>query len=277
MSQAQIIGYHRGTSFLHYLSAASKLLFFILISVTAMVTYDTRLIVVIASLAFLLFRLSGVPLHSISFILTFTVIFALMNAVMVYLFAPEYGVELYGARTVLIEGWGSYTVTAQELFYLLNLLLKYMCTVPLAVVFLMTTHPSQIAASLNQIGLSYKVAYAVSLTMRYIPDIQEEFYLIRLSQEARGLELSAKAPLMQRIKGNLTLVTPLIFSSLERIDTISTAMELRRFGKEKKRTWYVAQALTVRDGMVIGIALLFVAVMIALFMLNGGRFYNPWA
>lgn len=44
--------------------------------------------------------------------------------------------------------------------------------------FLMTTHPSQFASSLNKIGVSYKVAYAVSLTMRYIPDIQEEFYTI---------------------------------------------------------------------------------------------------
>lgn len=97
----------------------------------------------------------------------------------------------------------------------------------------MTTQPSQFASSLNQIGVSYKVAYAVSLTLRYIPNVQEEFYMIRMSQEARGLELSQKEKLMKRIKGNLQIVIPLIFSSLERIDTVSTAMELRRFGKIK--------------------------------------------
>ena len=31
---------------------------------------------------------------------------------------------------------------------------------------------------------------------------------------------------------------PLIFSSLDRIETISSAMELRAFGSNKKRTWY---------------------------------------
>ena len=107
----------------------------------------------------------------------------------------------------------------------------------------MTTHPSQFASSLNQIGVPYKIAYSVSLTLRYIPDLQEEFFTIKISQEARGMELSKKASLMQRIKGNLRIITPLIFSSLERIDTIATAMELRRFGKEKKRTWYSYQAL----------------------------------
>ena len=124
---------------------------------------------------------------------------------------------------------------------------------------------------------SYKVAYAVSLTMRYIPDIQEEFYTIRMSQEARGLELSKKAKLMDRIKGNLALVIPLIFSSLGRIDTISTAMELRRFGKNKKRTWYTYQSLKKMDYLVLFIIALLVLVTISLFFINDGRFYNPWA
>ena len=87
----------------------------------------------------------------------------------------------------------------------------------------MTTHPSQFAASLNQIGVPYKFAYSVSLTLRYIPDVQEEFFTIRKAQEARGLNLSQKAGLVKRIRGNLQIVLPLIFSSLERIDTISTA------------------------------------------------------
>ncbi|MFX3839302.1 CbiQ family ECF transporter T component, partial [Streptococcus suis] len=76
-------------------------------------------------------------------------------------------------------------------------------------IFLMTTHPSHFASSLNQIGVYYKVAYAVSLTMIYIPDIQEEFYTIRMSQEDRGLELYKKVKVMDRIKGNLYLVIPL--------------------------------------------------------------------
>ncbi len=276
MAKQKLIGYQAGTSFVYRLSAVSKLLFFLIVSIAAMVTYDTRLIIAIALFSLFLFRLSGIRLKDISFILMFTVVFASLNAVMVYLFAPQYGVDLYGSKTVLLDGVGNYNLTSQELFYLVNLLLKYFCTVPLAVIFLMTTHPSQFSSSLNQIGVPYKAAYAVSLTMRYIPDIQEEFFTIRLSQEARGLELSAKGKLMDRIKGNLRLVIPLIFSSLERIDTVSTAMELRRFGKNKKRTWYMAAPLTSRDWLVIGLAILVLAITIALFVINQGRFYNPW-
>lgn len=136
----------------------------------------------------------------------------------------------------------------------------------------MTTHPSQFASSLNKIGVSYKVAYAVNLTMRYIPDIQEEFYAIRMSQEARGLELSKKGRLVDRIKGNLSLVIPLIFSSLERIDTISTAMELRRFGKNKKRTWYIYQPLKQMDHIVLIIIFFLIGITITLFIANQGDF-----
>ncbi|AIG42891.1 energy-coupling factor transporter transmembrane protein EcfT [Streptococcus suis] len=276
MSQQKLIGYHPGTGFIHSLSAVSKLLFFLIVSILAMITYDTRLILFIAVFSLALFKMSGIRYKEISLVLILTIIFAAMNALMVHLFAPRYGVELYGADTPLLSGLGVYSLTSQQAFYLVNLLLKYFCTVPLAIIFLMTTHPSQFASSLNQIGVSYKVAYAVSLTMRYIPDIQEEFYTIRMSQEARGLELSRKGKLMDRIKGNLSLVIPLIFSSLERIDTISTAMELRRFGKNKKRTWYTQQPLQRIDYAVLLFILALVVVTIYLFFVNQGRFYNPW-
>ena len=272
----RLVGYHAGTSFLHRLSGASKLLFLLLVSLAAMLSYDTRLLLVIGLGALALFATSGIRLKDISFVLSFALAFALLNVFMVYLFASQYGVEIYGAKTVLLDGLGAYSITAQELFYLFNLTLKYVCTIPLALIFLMTTHPSQFASSLNQIGVSYKIAYSVSLTLRYIPDVQEEYQIIKLSQEARGLELSKKANFVQRVKGNLQMISPLIFSSLERIETISTAMELRRFGKNKKRTWYTYQEMTTRDRLIILGSIFMVILSIVLIWVNKGRFYNPW-
>ena len=67
-------------------------------------------------------------------------------------------------RPYYLKDLVDFTKQSGNLFYLLNLVLKYFCTVPLAILFLMTTHPSQFASSLNQIGVPYKIAYAVSLT-----------------------------------------------------------------------------------------------------------------
>lgn len=62
-------------------------------------------------------------------------------------------------------------------FYLFNLVLKYFSTIPLALLFILTTNPSQFASSLNKIGLPYRSSYSVSLALRYIPDMQEKFWL----------------------------------------------------------------------------------------------------
>ena len=274
-SQA-LIGYHPGESVIHRLSGAAKMLFFILVSVAAMTSYDTRFLIFLALASLCLFRLSGIRLKDVSLVLILAIVFAALNLVMIYLFAPQYGTEIYRTKTVLLQGIGSYQLTAEEVFYLLNVLVKYFCTVPLALLFLMTTHPSQFAASLNQIGVPYKIAYSVALTLRYIPDMQEEFYMIKKSQEARGLELSSKGKLSQRIKGNLQIVTPLIFSSLERIEVIATAMELRRFGKGKGRSWYMGQRLGLADYLSLLLAALILGISLFLFSLNGGRFYNPF-
>lgn len=143
LNQRKLIGYHSGNTFLHGLSGASKMLFFVLVSVAAMISYDTRFLLGLALLSLCLFRLSRIRIRDISFVLVFAASFAALNLVMVYLFAPQYGVDIYGAKDVLWTGWGAYNLTAQELFYLFNLLLKYVSTIPLAVIFLMTTHPSQ--------------------------------------------------------------------------------------------------------------------------------------
>lgn len=143
-------------------------------------------------------------------------------------------------------------------------------------IFLFTTNPSELASSLNRIGISYKISYAVALALRYIPDIQEDFRTISKAQQARGVELSKKAPLKKRVTGNIAIAIPLIFSSLERIDSISSAMELRRFGKKKKRTWLMARPMKKQDFLALALVIIFVGIGLSLFSINEGRFYNPF-
>ena len=61
------------------------------------------------------------------------------------------------------------------------------------------------------------------------------------------------------------------------IDTITNAMELRGFGKNKKRTWYAKKELTVADYicMILAIAV-FVGVILFSQLHNHGRFWNPF-
>ena len=276
MSDQQILGYIPDNTPIHRLNGASKLICLILFSVACMTTFDTRFLIFMSLFSLALFKVSHIKWRQISFVLKFIFFFSLLNIVAVYLFSPEYGVDLYGSRTVLIEGIGRYTITSEQLFYEFNLILKYFCTIPLALIFLLTTNPSEFASSLNRIGISYKISYAVALAMRYIPDIQEDFYSISQAQQARGFEMSKKGRLLSRIKGIARIILPLIFSSLDRIEVISTAMELRRFGKNKKRTWYAERPYQKMDYVAVIVAIAILMISFSLFYVNGSRFYNPF-
>ena len=167
-------------------------------------------------------------------------------------------------------------MTKEQLFYELNVILKYFATIPMALLFILTTDPSEFAASLNKIGVSYKVAYTVSIALRYIPDVQRDYKDISFAQQARGIDLSSKEKLSKRIKNSAAILMPLIFSSLERIDKISLAMELRAFGNNKNRTWYNSRKFGKIDYISIVILLIIVAISIAMVKVNGSRFYNPF-
>lgn len=276
MADNNLIGYLPKKTVIHQLSGFTKLLCFLMISVVGMISYDTRFLLVLALFSIILFRTAKITYREISFVLKFIAFFSILNLLTVYLFAPEYGVTIYGTRHVIFKGIGRYTLTQEQLFYEFNLLIKYFVTIPPGLIFILTTNPSELASSFHRVGGSYKIAYAFSLALRYIPDIQEDFRTISKAQQARGNELSKKASLMKRVRGNLTIAIPLIFSSLERIETISSAMELRRFGKKKSRTWLLAKPLKRNDYLALLLVILLCAAGISLLFINGGRFYNPF-
>lgn len=261
---------------IHRLTGAGKLLFLVLWSIAAMTTFYTPLLIAMTIAACVLFRMAKLKICDISFMLGAMAVFVGMNALLTFLFSPEHGVELYGSRTVLFKIAGPYVVTAEQLFYHLNVILKSACTIPIVLLFVCTTNPSEFAASLNRIGVSYRIAYAVALALRYIPDIQREYRDISLAQQARGTEMSKKASLVNRLKAASSILIPLILSSMERIETISNAMELRGFGKDKKRTWYSARKFSKADIACTVTGILLLLLSLTLTTLNGSRYFNPF-
>ncbi len=261
---------------IHRLTGATKLVCLLLWSFASMVTYDTRILIFMPVVSFALFSVSKIRLKDVSFMLWATVVFMVLNNVMVFVFSPQHGVSLYGSRTVLFTIAGPYVVTAEQLFYHLNLVLKYLAAIPMVLLFVCTTNPSEFAASLNRIGVSYKISYSVALALRYIPDIQREYHDISQSQQARGIEMSKKESLVKRLKSASAILIPLIMSSMDRIEVISNAMELRGFGKNKKRTWYMARPFAKTDIAAMAVCALLLVAVICDAIVMGSRFYNPF-
>jgi energy-coupling factor transport system permease protein len=271
-----MLSYAERPSPVHALTGAVKLVVFLLWSVIAMTGYDTRVMGIMAAMGIVLFVVSGTKVSEVSFIFKMLALFMCFNLAGIYLFAPEQGVAIYGSRHVLLAGTGRFTLTAEQLFYELNIFLKYCMIVPPAILLIVTTHPGEFAASLNRIGVHYYLAYAVSLTLRYIPDVQRDYLAISHAQQARGIELSRKTSLLKRVKGAAAILLPLIFSTLDRIDVVSRAMELRSFGKYKKRTWYSGKPFGRADIAVLAVSAALFAFGMWFTFRDGSRFYNPF-
>ena len=121
-----IFNYIDRPSPIHRLTGATKLVCLLMWSFAAMLTYDTRMLTLLPVLSFLLFYISRIKLRDVSFMLGFTAVFMVLNNVLIFVFSPQHGVSLYGTRQVLFSLGGNYVVTKEQLFYHLNLVLKYL-------------------------------------------------------------------------------------------------------------------------------------------------------
>lgn len=275
-AKMKLFAYNSANTPIHRLSGLTKLVCFLLLTFSVMLSYDIRVILVVMVFSIFLMRISLIRFSQIRLMLIYVLIFLVTNAVISFFFAPEYGVSIYGTRHEFARVFGI-SLTYEQLFYQVTKFFKYASVVPLGMIFLLTTNPSEFASSLNGIGVNYKAAYAVALTLRYFPDVQRDYQDIYLAQQARGLELSKKARFLDRFKNSLLIVVPLIFSTLERVELISNAMDLRGFSKSKTRTWYTSRKLNRQDIAALVLSgLIFITTVCVSVFINHSRFYNPF-
>jgi len=270
------INYIDTDSVLHRLNGITKLVIFLAWITIVLTTFDLRIIVLLVVFGLLLLRLSRIPFKVYKPLVIATASVLSLNAFFMYLLGPEQGSVLIGSENVLVELPGGYSLSKETLFYLCTITLKYFSMFPIALVFVFCTHPTQFAASLCRLGISYKIAYAVSLTLRYLPEVKKDFINISHAQQARGSDFSTKNSLLSRFKHVAQILGPLIFSSLDRADEISNAMVLRGFGRHKTRTWYSLAPLTRRDIICLGATLLCVVLAVTKRMLDDVLFWYPF-
>ncbi len=272
----RLISYEKKNTPVHKLSGFTKLVFFLVWCMTSAMTFETGILILMLLMGFGIYVISQVKWRQVSAIFAAVMFFMTVNLVCIFFFAPYQGCELYNSRTDIVHLFGNYTLTREQLFYEFNVFIKYFTVIPAVFIFLTTTDPSELASSLNGIGVSYKIAYSLEIALRYIPDVQDEFRRIRNAQQARGIEMSSKGRLMDRIKNTATIIFPLLFSTMERIDVVSNAMELRGFGKKPKRTWYSKRKLELRDYLTLIFIFVFFAATMIITYADGSRYYNPF-
>ena len=255
MSRAQTL-YIEGDSIFHRLSGVSKILLFLVWTLITVMFLDIRVFLVMGVISAIMLYFAKIPSKTLKPLLWIMVVFNIINIIFILLITPQYGTELVGTNTKLISIGYAY-INAETLFYVLTISLKYAVLMPITAIFIFTTHPSEFASSLNKIGIPYKIAYAINIAFRYVPDVQREYKDILDAQQARGLAFhKGEGSIGEILKNYTTIFVPLVSSSIKRIETVSNAMELRSFGKKRKRTWYSYEKLKGLDFVFIIVCVL---------------------
>lgn len=273
----RLFSYNYENTLVHRLSGLTKLICFLLLTFAIMFSYDIRVILGAMLFSIIILQISKIRFGQIKLMVIYVLIFLLINTLITFLFSPEQGVEIYGTRHEIVKLFGRYTLTQEQVFYQTTKFFKYASVIPLGIIFLLTTNPSEFASSLNGVGVHYKAAFAFSLTLRYFPDMQRVYHDISQAQQARGLEMAKGDDISDRFKNSLLIVIPLIFSTLDRIEIITNAMDLRGFGKRKRRTWYNTRKMTLEDVLAIAVSAIILAITIYVStVINRSRFFNPF-
>jgi energy-coupling factor transporter transmembrane protein EcfT len=80
----------------------------------------------------------------------------------------------------------------------------------------------------------------VSMALRFVPTLLEEFDRIRLAQTSRGADVKT-GTLTQRVKTAASMSLPLMVSALRRADELADAMESRGYHSGPRTTLRVLQ------------------------------------
>lgn len=117
----------------------------------------------------------------------------------------------------------------------------------------MTTSPSELISGverllrpLNRLGVpSHDLATMISLALRFVPTVLDEFNRVRKAQSARCADFSRGSP-MRRIRSIAGLAVPVVLGALRRAEELAWAMEGRGY-RRGHRTYLHELRLTRLD------------------------------
>lgn len=129
----------------------------------------------------------------------------------------------------LFQHYGGYSGFEVGVFMALRLFLILLVSLN----FVASVKPSELVKGLEGFKMPSKAAFLLSLTLRHVYTIAEDYRAIKEAQMSRGLELD-KGSLLRRIRNYIPVMMPLLVRSIERAEELALAMELRNFSFKKR-------------------------------------------
>lgn len=194
------------------------------------------------------------------------------------------GMEVYAEEHVIttisapysLFGWTpTLTITLERIFFALSQFFRVFSIAIMTIIIPYTLNPALYGVAFRGLGLPDKFAYAMDLTMRFIPTFGRDFQLTYDAQRARGYELeNLRGGLFEQVRKMAPLIVPVTIHAIIGSEDIIDAMDLRAFGIGP-RTWLIKLNYRWRDYFLIVFAVLMLIFSISLSLFGFGKFYVP--
>jgi len=275
--------YRKRRSLIQAFDPRAWLIFFGCYMATSVLFWDLRVLLGLLALAVIVILTSGIRWREMRrawlFIGGFILFFSLLTFLTGRGGGEFYTVEHRIARLqagFTIFGWRpALEVTAERTAYALSQLVRVFSLASMTILIPYSLNPAHYGVAFRGLGLPDKIAYAMDLTMRFIPTYARDFQLTLDAQRARGYEIErVRGGLFAQVRKLAPLIVPVTIHAILGSEDIIDAMDLRAFGIGR-RTWLEQLHYRRRDRALIAFGLLLLTLGVAASLVGYGKFWVP--
>ncbi len=275
--------YRKRRSLIQFFDPRAWLIFYACFLMSTLMFWDVRFLAVLAGIALFVLFTSGVPLREMRRPLLFIGVFVVFFSLLTFL-TGRGGMEAYQAEHLIrrfeapfdLFGWRpALVVTPERAIFALGQLLRVFSLATMTVLIPYSFNPAQYGVIFRGLGLPDNIAYAMDLTMRFIPTFGRDFQMTLDAQRARGYELeNLRGGLVAQVRKMIPLIVPVTIHAMIGSEDIIDAMDLRAFGVIP-RTWLEELRYRRRDYILIAISVALLLICFALSLFGFGKFWMP--
>jgi energy-coupling factor transport system permease protein len=245
MTAALPISMIPGDSVIHRINPIAKLIWVVGYIVLAFATQNILILGVMAVLAFVVGVIAGVVKPLLKAMIILIPIGSSLLALQIIAPAVERPWTQVGSI-------GPLALYGDGLYYGLVLLGRIVASLIIALVVVMTTHPSDLFTSLAKLKMPYTLNFMLAMTLQLIPVFQREFGIIMSAQKSRGMKGTGFSAVLPSF-------VPVFVGAIERVQQLSISLESRGFGSNGFKTSYRQVKVRARDWIIGGLGVVVIA------------------
>ncbi|MFT3895150.1 MAG: energy-coupling factor transporter transmembrane component T [Anaerolineales bacterium] len=277
--------YRKRRSIIQWFDPRAWLTFYGCFLMSTLAFWDIRFLLFFFAIALIVLFNSGVSWKETRRAFLFILGFIFFFAILTFL-TGRGGSEVYETEHTIREfkasfsilGWTpTLKITVERAFYAVSQLVRVGSIAVMTILIPYSLNPALYGITFKGLGLPDKFAYAMDLTMRFIPTFARDFQLTVDAQRARGYELEKlSGGLIEQVRKMGPIFVPVTIHAIIGSEDIIDAMDLRAFGVAP-RTWIDVLVRENKDRILIGFGVAILVTSIALGLNGYGKFWVPEA